>query len=79
MILKETLLQELETADEELLEELLQLIRSRQIAKPKMTIVDTIDAYREEMIASGLTIDPDEVWGDVRDQIPIIESQPFLH
>ena len=81
MTLKETILQELETADETFLEELLRLIRwhrlsgreSRQTPKPTMTITEAIAAYRDEAIASGIEIDPDEIWGNVRSiaaQIP---------
>ncbi len=76
MTLKETILQELETADETFLEELLRLIRwhrlsgreSRQTPKPTMTITEAIAAYRDEAIASGVEIDPDEIWGNVRDK-----------
>ena len=68
MTLKESVLQEIETADDKLLEELLQLIRSRTIAKPTLTLSDTIAIYRESAIAEGLDIDPEEVWGNVRDK-----------
>jgi hypothetical protein len=78
MTLKETILHELENADETLLEDLLRVIRwhrlsgreSRQNPKPTMTITDAIAAYREEAIASGIEIDPDEIWGNVRDKTP---------
>ncbi len=78
MTLKETILQELETADELLLEDLLQVIRwhrlsgreSRRTPKSTMTITDAIAIYRESAIAEGLDIDPDEIWGDVRDKTP---------
>jgi hypothetical protein len=83
MTLKETVLCELETADDLLLEDLLQMIRwhrlsgreSRQTPKPTMTITDAIAAYREEAIASGIEIDPDEIWGNVRDKTPA-DSEP---
>jgi len=42
MTLKETILHELETADDLLLEDLLQVIRSRTTPKPTMTITDAI-------------------------------------
>ena len=42
MTLKETILHELETADDLLLEDLLQVIRSRTTPKPPMTLVETI-------------------------------------
>ena len=68
MTLKESVLQEIETADDKLLEELLQLIRSRTLTKPTLTLSDTIAIYRESAIAEGLDIDPEEVWGNVRDK-----------
>ena len=68
MTLKETILHEIETADEQLLEEVMQVIRSRTNPKSTMTLVDAIAAYREEAIASGVEIDPDEIWGNVRDK-----------
>jgi lambda repressor-like predicted transcriptional regulator len=70
MTLKETVFHELETADDLLLEDLLQVIRSRQTPKSTMTITDAIAIYRESAIAEGLDIDPDEIWGDVRDKTP---------
>lgn len=78
MTLKETVLHELETADDLLLEDLLQVIRwgslsgreSRTTPKSIMTLADAIAAYREEAIASGVEIDPDEIWGNVRDKTP---------
>lgn len=70
MTLKESVLQEIETADDKLLEELLQLIRSRTIAKPTLTLADTIAIYRESAIVEGLDIDPEEIWGNVRDKTP---------
>lgn len=70
MTLKETILHEIETADEQLLEAVMQVIRSRTTPKPTMTITDAIAAYREEAIASGVEIDPDEIWGNVRDKTP---------
>lgn len=78
MTLKETVLYEIETADEKLLEDLLQVIRwhplsgreSRTTPKPTMTITDAIAIYRESAIAEGQGIDPDEIWGDVRDKTP---------
>ena len=70
MTLKESVLKEIETADDKLLEELLQLIRSRTITKPTLTLSDTIAIYSESAIAEGLDIDPEEVWGNVRDKTP---------
>ena len=70
MTLKEIILHEIETADEQLLEAVMQVIRSRTTPKPTMTITDAIAAYREEAIASGVEIDPDEIWGNVRDKTP---------
>jgi hypothetical protein len=42
----------------------------RSLDRAKMTITDAIAAYREEAIASGIEIDPDEIWGNVRDKTP---------
>ena len=70
MTLKESVLKEIETADENLLEDLLQLIRSRTLTKPTLTLSDTIAIYRESAIAEGLYIDPEEIWGNVRDKTP---------
>ncbi len=70
MTLKESVLQEIETADDNLLQDLLQLIRSRTITKSTLTLSDTIAIYRESAIAEGLDIDPEEVWGNVRDRTP---------
>ena len=70
MTLKEIILHEIETADEQLLEAVMQVIRSRTTPKPTMTITDAIAAYREEAIASGVEIDPDEIWGNVRYKTP---------
>ena len=63
MTLKESVLQGIETADEKLLEDLLQLIRSRT---PKtITLSETIAIYRKSAIDEGLNIDPDEIWDNV--------------
>ena len=70
MTLKESVLQEIETADDNLLQDLLQLIRSRTITKSTLTLSDTIAIYRKSAIAEGLDIDPEEVWGNVRDRTP---------
>ncbi|MCY7406939.1 MAG: hypothetical protein LH631_06040 [Alkalinema sp. CAN_BIN05] len=43
MTLKESILQEIETADDKLLEDLLQLIRSRTTKKSILTLSDTIE------------------------------------
>ncbi|MCY7406933.1 MAG: hypothetical protein LH631_06010 [Alkalinema sp. CAN_BIN05] len=45
MTLKESVLQEIETADDKLLEDLLQLIRSRTTKKSTLTLSDTIAIY----------------------------------
>jgi hypothetical protein len=70
MTLKESVLQAIETADEPLLQAVLQVIRAHSTAKSTLTLADTIALYRESAIAAGLDIDPDEVWGDVRDKTP---------
>lgn len=70
MTLRETVFHELETADDLLLEDLLQVIRSRTTPKTTMSLIDAIAAYREEAIASEVEIDPDEIWGSVRDKTP---------
>ena len=73
MTLKESVLQGIETADEKLLEDLLQLIRSRT---PKtITLSETIAIYRKSAIEEGLNIDPDEIWGNIRDKTPA-DSEP---
>ncbi len=74
MTLRETVFHELETADDLLLEDLLQVIRghrlsgreSRTTPKSTMSLIDSIAAYREEAIDEELDIDPDEIWGNVR-------------
>jgi hypothetical protein len=75
MTLKETVLQEIETADDNLLQAVIQLIRSRPPAKPTLTLSDAIAIYRESAIAAGIDVDSDEIWGDVRDKTPA-DSEP---
>jgi hypothetical protein len=70
MTLKESVLQAIETADEPLLQAVLQVIQSHSTAQPTLTLADAIALYRESAIAAGLDIDPDEVWSDVRDKTP---------
>jgi hypothetical protein len=39
------------------------------------TLVDTIAQFRNNMSAEELEIDPNEIWGDVRDKTPA-DSEP---
>ena len=71
MTLKETILCELETADEQLLEDLLQVIRSRQNPKPKMTITDAIAELRRNMSPEELDPNAEDIWENVRDRTPV--------
>ena len=75
MTLKESVLQGIETADEKLLQDLLQLIRSRTVKTPMLTLSDAIAIYRESAIDEALDIDPDEIWGNIRDKTPA-DSEP---
>ncbi|MCY7406931.1 MAG: hypothetical protein LH631_06000 [Alkalinema sp. CAN_BIN05] len=55
MTLKESVLQGIETADDKLLEELLQLIRSRTTKKSTLTLSDTIvDFFRNSPLAEAI-------------------------
>ena len=75
MTLKESVLQGIETADEKLLQDLLQLIRSRTAKTPMLTLSDAIAIYRESAIDEALDIDPDQIWGSIRDKTPA-DSEP---
>ena len=75
MTLKESVLQGIETADEKLLQDLLQLIRSRTVKTPMLTLSDAIAIYRESAIDEALDIDPDQIWGSIRDKTPA-DSEP---
>ena len=70
MTLKETVLHELEAADDQLLEDLLQMIRSRQKPKPKMTITDAIAELRRNMSPEDLDPNAEDIWENVRDRTP---------
>ncbi len=81
MTLKETVLCELETADDQLLEDLLQVIRghrlsgreSRTTPKPTMTITDAIAELRRNMSPEELDPNAEDIWENVRSiatQIP---------
>lgn len=61
MTLKESVLQEIETADDKLLEDLLQLIQSRTTKKSTLTLSDTIAIYCESTIGEGLDIDANKI------------------
>jgi hypothetical protein len=41
-----------------------------QEQKPKKDFATALRKFREQMIADGIEIDPDEIWGDVRDRSP---------
>jgi hypothetical protein len=71
MTLKETVLYEIETADEELLQEVIGLIRSRQNPKPTMTITDAIAELRRNMSPEELDPTADDIWENVRDRTPV--------
>ena len=74
MTLKETLLHELETADDLLLEDLLQVIRSRTTPKPTMTITDAIAELRRNMSPEELDPNAEDIWETVRDRTPVSEE-----
>ena len=74
MTLKETILHELETADDLLLEDLLQVIRSRTTLKPTMTITDTIAELRRNMSPEELDPNAEDIWETVRDRTPVSEE-----
>ncbi len=46
-----------------------------QEQKPKKDFATALRKFREQMIADGIEIDPDEIWGDVRDRSPGREVQ----
>ena len=79
MTLKETVFHELESADDQLLEDLLQMIRrhrlsgreSRTTSKPKMTITDAIAELRRNLSAEDLDPNADDIWENVRDRTPV--------
>jgi hypothetical protein len=79
MTLKETVFHELETADDLLLEDLLQVIRShrlsgresRQTPKPTMTITDAIAELRRNMSSEELDPNAEDIWENVRDRTPV--------
>jgi hypothetical protein len=71
MTLKETVFHELETADDLLLEDLLQVIRSRQTPKPTMTITDAIAELRRNMSPEELDPNAEDIWENVRDRTPV--------
>jgi divalent metal cation (Fe/Co/Zn/Cd) transporter len=71
MTLKETILQELETADDQLLEEVMRVIRSRTTPKPTMTITDAIAELRRNMSPEELDPSADDIWENVRDRTPV--------
>jgi hypothetical protein len=71
MTLKETVLYEIETADEKLLQEVIGLIRSRQNPKPTMTITDAIAELRRNMSPEELDPNADDIWANVRDRTPV--------
>ena len=74
MTLKEILLHEIETADEKLLEYLLQVIRwhrlsgreSRRTPKSTMTITDAIAELRRNMSPEELDLNAEDIWENVR-------------
>ena len=66
MTLKETVPHELETADDLLLEDLLQVIRSRTTPKPTMTITDAIAELRRNMYPEELDPNAEDIWENVR-------------
>ena len=74
MTLKETLLHEIETADEKLLEDLLQVIRSRTTSKPTMTITDAIAELRRNMSLEELDPNAEDIWETVRDRTPVSDE-----
>ena len=74
MTLKETILHELETADDLLLEDLLQVIRSRTTPKPTMTITDEIAELRRNMSPEELDPNAEDIWETVRDRTPVSEE-----
>ena len=71
MTLKETILHELETADDLLLEDLLQVIQSRRTPKSTMTITDAIAELRRNMSPEELDLNADDIWENVRDRTPV--------
>ena len=71
MTLKETILHELETADDLLLEDLLQVIQSRRTPKSTMTITDAIAELRRNMSPEELDLNADYIWENVRDRTPV--------
>jgi len=74
MTLKETILHELETADDLLLEDLLQVIRSRTTPKPTMTITDAIAELRRNMSPEELDPNAEDIWETVRGRTPVSEE-----
>ena len=74
MTLKETVFHELETADEQLLEEVMQVIRSRTTPKPTMTITDAIAELRRNMSPEELDPNAEDIWETVRDRTPVSEE-----
>ena len=74
MTLKETILHELETADDLLLEDLLEVNRSRTTPKPTMTITDAISELRRNMSPEELDPNAEDICETVRDRTPVSEE-----
>ena len=74
MTLRETVFHDLETADDLLLEDLLQVIRSRTTPKPTMTITDAIAELRRNMSPEELDPNAEDIWETVRDRTPVSEE-----
>jgi divalent metal cation (Fe/Co/Zn/Cd) transporter len=72
MTLKETVLYEIETAEEQLLEEVMRVIRSRTTPKPTMTITDAIAELRRNMSLEELDPNAEDIWENVRSTANLI-------
>jgi hypothetical protein len=72
MTLKETVLYEIETAEEQLLEEVMRVIRSRTTPKPTMTITDEIAELRRNMSLEELDPNAEDIWENVRSTATLI-------
>jgi hypothetical protein len=40
----------------------------------KLTLASVISTFRNTMLAEGIEINPDEIWGNARDRTPVSEA-----
>ncbi|QYX31421.1 hypothetical protein [Sphaerospermopsis torques-reginae] len=78
MTLKEELLSEIETMTETQIAEFIMMIKNMKNEKPnfhenqveKLTLGECIAKFREKLIEESIEINPDEIWGNIREYHP---------